>query len=327
MKLVTRIVSFEWFAVCLIACVCAFSIKLLSESSNAHLNLSEDHRAQRETLSDFSVALQSYAVTDARSRLQGAAAEELLAATTRLTQQIPKLSRIETSDDVRTRLKMTAEKTSAYLNKKEALNTVTRELQLSMQALERRQQEEIAKATEPMDSGITLISIVGAVVILISLVLSAQSSRNIGQPLETLHRTVLDLIEPENAHRRVPDGPYDPNLRELGKAINKLAKRLEEAERKAASPDTLIHATASFVIEHLESAWVITDLSGRPRLSNSAARELLKSYSSEELAIKSRIEATDTAQAGNNPDDISVLKDHTGKRVGFAMTLSTLKTV
>ena len=327
MKLVTRIVSFEWFAVCLIACVCAFSIKLLSESSSQHVNLGKMHSKQRKQLSQFSATLNHFAITEARTRLQQAGSEELSAAKEKLKKQLINLPKISTSADVLTPLQKTILSTREYLEKKETLEAVVKGLQITSQALETNQQAEISKASEPADSGITLISIVGAVVILISLVLSAQSSRNIGQPLETLHRTVLDLIEPQNAHRRVPDGPYDPNLRELGKAINKLAQRLENAERAAANPDTLMLTAASFVTEHLEAAWVITDLSGRPCLSNAAARELLNAYSDEQLAIKKRIQSVDNADLGNNPSDISVLADSTGTRVGFAMSLHAPKSV
>ena len=327
MKLVTRIVSFEWFAVCLIACVCAFSIKLLSESSSQHVILSQEHSQQREDLSQFSAALQHYAITEARTRLQQAGPEELSAAKEKLDKTVSRLPQISRDAKVRTYLETSASKTREYINKKETLDAVIEELKSAARALDKAQQAEISQATEATDSGITLISIVGAIVILVSLVLSAQSSRNIGQPLETLHRTVLDLIEPENAHRRVPDGPYDPNLRELGRAINKLAKRLEEAERAAANPDKLMLTAASFVTEHLEAAWIITDLSGRPCLSNAAARKLLNSYSLEELKVISRIKSVDTDESGNIEKDISVLEDWTGKRVGFAMILHTPKTV
>jgi|GEM_PF-3721090 len=327
MKLVTRIVSFEWFAVCLIACVCAFSIKLLSESSSQHVILSQEHSQQRENLSQFSAALQHYAITEARTRLQQAGPEELSAAKEKLKEMIASLPQTSSDEKVQAHLEASASKTRAYVSKKETLDAVIEELQSAARALEEVHQAEISQATEPANSGITLISIVGAIVILVSLVLSAQSSRNIGQPLETLHRTVLDLIEPENAHRRVPDGPYDPNLRELGRAINKLAKRLEAAERAAANPDTLMLTAASFVTEHLEAAWVITDLSGRPCLSNAAARKLLNSYSLEELAVLSRIQSMDTDESRNSEKSISVLVDSAGKRVGFAMILRTPKTV
>ena len=327
MKLVTRILSFEWFAVCLIACVCAFGIKVLTQSAQRIEELTSVHSAQSASLFELSSAYQQHAIIQGRSRLKETRPQELRIAEKHIREKLKELPSKNFPSSVHAQLKKLDKQTSSYLYEQETLEGVLATINKAQDLLEREQRSTIRAAQEPAEAGITLLSIVGAVAILLSLILSARSSRAIGQPLETLHRTVLDLTKPENAHRRIPDGDYDPNLRELGKAINQLAERLEQAQNSAQKEDKLMHSSAQYLVEGLIEPWIISDLSGRTRLSNNAARELLRDYSPEELGIPERIRSALSETDGNKLDTVEVLVSSSGLKIGFAIRLQPPKTV
>ena len=91
--------------------------------------------------------------------------------------------------------------------------------------------------------------------------------------------------------------------------------------------DKLMHSSAQYLMEGLVEPWIISDLSGRTRLSNQAARKLLEDYSPEELGIPESIRSALCEADGNKIDTVEVLVSSAGLKIGFAIRLQRPKTV
>jgi hypothetical protein len=327
LKLVTRILSFEWLAVCLIASICALSIKLLIESGDRLETLTKEHTSRMGHMHGLKQAFQMHAIIEGRTRLQESRPQELIQARKQVNRVLKEMSAAKFPEEIRGQLGQIQDRGKAYLAKTGTLENVLKSIADATGILHTRGRQSLKAAQEPAEAGVTLLSIVGAIAILLSLILAARASKTIGQPLETLQRTVLDLTQPENAHRRVPDGHYDPNLRELGKAINQLAERLEQAENAPQRTDGLMRASAQQLIEGLKDPWIIADLSGRTRLSNQEARALLREYSPDELGLPEMVRSALEDAEGNKSLPVHVLKSSSDTSIGFAIRLVPPKTV
>jgi len=268
-----------------------------------------------------------HAIIEGRSRLHESRPQELVQARQQINHVLKEVAAADFPEESRGQLRQIQQRSEAYLAKTGTLEGVLKSIADANGILRKWGHQKLKAAQEPAEAGITLLSIVGAVAILLSLILAARASKTIGQPLETLQRTVLDLTKPENAHRRVPDGGYDPNLRELGKAINQLAERLEQAENAPQRTDGLMRASAQQLIEGLNAPWIIADLSGRTRLSNQEARALLRQFSPDELGLPEIVRSALEEADGNKSHPVHVLKSSADTSIGFAIRLVPPKTV
>lgn len=321
MKLVTRILSFEWLAVSVMACVCALSIKLLSENADKISEFVDQQRQQSQTTQALRNAHQSYAIIESRIRLGEARPQELIQAKTSIAAALRNIPKSSTNNSPTLGFDDLRQESRSYLAKQSTLEKVLSKIDKIESIQNAVFAEELRQAQAPNDAGITLLALIGGLAILVTLLLAARSSKTIGQPLETLHRTVLDLTKAENAHRRVPDGNYDPSLRELGKAINQLAQRLERAEGGSQQDKGLMNASAQALIERLPDALIIVDLSGRTRMSNEKARALLQTYSPSALRLPEMTLAGLENKVGNTTEEVFVLKSWSNTSIGFVFRL------
>jgi len=308
------------------ASVCALSIKLLSENADKIREIDGLRAEQAQVTQRLRETHQRYAIIEGRMRLGESRPQELAQARNDIAGAMNASSKIADTAKLSQAFKALQKESTSYLSKQKTLEDVLSKL-ATIEAIQATAfSKRVDQAREPSDAGITIMALIGALAIFLTLFLAARSSKTIGQPLETLHRTVLDLTKPENAHRRVPDGNYDPSLRELGKAVNQLAQRLERIETAPKKEKGLMNASAQKLIEHLPEPWIIADLSGRPRMSNKPARALLQRYSRDELGLPETIRTALDEDHGKSSNNVFILKSWSNSNIGYAIQLEAPKT-
>lgn len=326
MKLTTRIAGFEWLLIGLLVMVSAVSINLLgSQSSSAAKIIRTDYKMLR-TVAQMREALWTHEVANTRVRIGEGRPQELYEARARFSRALEGARGGDLPEEENALVESLVSVTDRYFTGESVVESTLEATAALEQAARARIERDADAARTNGEAAMALIATIGAIAVLLGLVLAARASRRITQPLETLHRTVVALTDETNGHRRVPDGDYDATLRELGKAVNQLAERLEQAERAPNHQRALVDAAADRLIERLGTAMVIVDLTGCMRLSNKAARGLLDEYSPDELEIPQRVRGL-LAQDQPAPSASFPLVGAAGAPVGFALRLQAPKTV
>ncbi len=333
MRLATRIAGFEWMLVAMLISVCALSIELIGQGSRNNAKIIREDARALELISEMREAIWRYEAAAARidpeddDREAERASRDLYAARSSFARALDQAREASFTAEERSLLDSLAGTADRYFTGQEAVEAVLQGASTLSSHTRRRIETEANAAIVVGQDGITLIATFGVIAVLLALLLAARASRRITQPLETLHRTVIALTDPSNGDRRVPDGDYDETLRELGKAVNVLAERLESAERAPDHERALMVATADRVIETLPSPVVVVDLSGCLRLTNQAARDLLEIHSPDELGIPGAVRAGLSGDLEDAPIPVQPLKSRRGTSLGFALTLSAPKTI
>lgn len=321
MRLATRIAAFEWLLVGLLVAVSALSIKLVGDLSETAARVSRKDSATMEVVRGLETALYAHELATARVALQQGSPQLIYAARTQFNRAV------EAGTDrglTPAQLEPIERITDRYFIGEESLRAAV----ASVDRLHGQLAAELAAHAdaeiEAGEAGVHLLATAGALALLLAILLATRSDRRITRPLDVLHRTLVALTDPKNADRRVPDGDYDPTLRELGKAINLLADRLAQAERAPDLDRGLMIATAERVIERLPDPVAVVDLAGCLRLTNTPARALLDRHSPNELGIP---EAVQAALTGAQDQRWERLISGRGTPVGFIVRLRAPETV
>jgi len=320
-NLATRIAAYDWLLVGLLVAVSALGMKLVGSLGEQAATVIRAEGAHADAARRMESALYAHELASARVQLGHGRPEEIYEARSALRRALDAATEAGLAT---TQLEPIERVTDRYFTGQESLDRALDAVRVLRAELAEEIEAEAELATDHSESGVRLMASAGAVALLLAILLAARSTRRITHPLEALRSTLVALTEQRASGRRVPDGDYDQDLREVARAVNVLAERTEQAEQEPDLDRRLMTAAVERVLERLETPTVLVDLSGCVRLSNAPARQLLASHTPHELQIPQHVQS---ALSGAADERWERLVGARGSPVGFLVRVSSPETV